>query len=117
MTVSLTTSSTACTMSASFPSSTALNDVPCALSAELRTEPVAQQHKTASATGTEALRLQRANKGNGPCLWKGQKRKSLDLQSISIRESILLRRIQTHGLLLTILRFATWAALSIRSSQ
>src|SRR6266478_7272873 len=111
MTVSLTTSSTACTMSASFPSSTALNDVPCALSAENKTVPVTQQHKTASATSAGALRLQRANRGNGPCLWKSQKRKSLDLQSISVREPIHLRRTQTHGLLLTILRFATRAVL------
>src|SRR6266478_3878421 len=96
MTVFLTTSSTACTMSVSFPSSTALNDGPCALSAENSTGPVTPQHKTVSATSADALRMRRADKGNEPCLWKSQERKNLDLQSISVRWEPIFSNIYRH---------------------
>src|SRR6267154_635404 len=59
MTVSFTTSSTASTMSVSFPSRTALNEVGCALSAEKSTGPDRPQHKIAHGTSANPAGMRR----------------------------------------------------------
>src|ERR1700719_2207975 len=61
MTVSFTTSSTASTMSVSFPSRTALNDDGCALSAEKSRGPDRPQNKIAHGTSANTARIRRCH--------------------------------------------------------